>query len=714
MTRSRASPGMRALFGFEVTQVGLLAILCAGFLLAVLAQGLMKMLINTRKGVISERLLRRFRYTLISRILRFPRPHFQRVSQGELVSMVTAEAEPLGGIMGDMVAQPVFQGGMMLTIVSFLFIQSPWLGLAAVALIPLQAWLIPMLQRRINLLNKDRVREVRKLAEEIGETAAGASELRTNGGLRRRRAVVSSRLGRLFEIRYRIYRQKFFMKFLNNFITQLTPFFFFSVGGFLAIKGELTVGALVAALAAYKDLSAPWKELLTWYNQTQDMGLRWRLITERFAPRDILDERLFEGEPEEVPAINGPITLDGVTVAERDGTRVLCTLDLEIPAGAMVGVMSRSAQERRAFCELLTREVLPAQGRVTVAGHDLSTLHQGVIASRIGLAGSQPYFFSGTIGDNLTMGLRSGPNGKLVDQAATEEARLSGNSTDPVHGDWLDPRTAGFETRDEVSEWWMSLTEAMGTDVFLFRRGMDVRFDPEDHPELAERLVALRPLLWERLQQKGLTRAVHRFDTETFNPGLPVAGNLLYAVPTKNIMQEELAEDPRFHTVVTDLGLCRELLKMGKVVLSTLETLFGSGGTEHPMFRELGIDAPLFEKLVGIARRAREEGEVGLSQKEKGLLMTVPFRFSAEQIGEMFPEELKERILKIRSERREELRQAVSGLFAPLDADALSPGLTVLENAIWGKLALGAGAKAQKLRDAVAEVFIEDGLKRLV
>jgi len=35
-------------------------------------------------------------------------------------------------------------------------------------------------------------------------------------------------------------------------------------------------------LAAYKDLSSPWKELLTYYNQTQDMSLRWDVVVERF------------------------------------------------------------------------------------------------------------------------------------------------------------------------------------------------------------------------------------------------------------------------------------------------------------------------------------------------------------------------------------------------------------------------------------------------
>ena len=214
-------------FGVTFTQTQFLMLLCMGFLIAVLANGLLKMRLNTMKGVLAERLLRRFRFQLLTRMMRFPRPYFRQTSQGELVAMVTSEAEPMGGLMGDMISQPVFQAGQMITILAFLFAQSFWFGLASVALIPLQAWLIPRLQRQINLLNKSRIEEVRHLASEIGETAAGVSDIRTNGGLRYRAAQFSDRLGKLFDIRFDIYQKKFFMKFLNNFINQLTPFFFY-------------------------------------------------------------------------------------------------------------------------------------------------------------------------------------------------------------------------------------------------------------------------------------------------------------------------------------------------------------------------------------------------------------------------------------------------------------------------------------------------------
>ncbi|MEM6341341.1 MAG: ABC transporter transmembrane domain-containing protein, partial [Pseudomonadota bacterium] len=129
--------GIINVFGYQINQEQFLVALCLGYLLSVLVHGLLKMRLNTMKGITAERLLRRFRFKLLSRMRLFPRSYFRNTSQGELVSMVTSEAEPMGGLMGDALAQPVFQAGQMLIIVTFLFLQSVWFGLAGIALIPL-------------------------------------------------------------------------------------------------------------------------------------------------------------------------------------------------------------------------------------------------------------------------------------------------------------------------------------------------------------------------------------------------------------------------------------------------------------------------------------------------------------------------------------------------------------------------------------------------
>lgn len=700
--------------GFEVSQVTFLGILCIAFLVSVLGHGIVKMRINTMKGVLAERMLRRFRYQLIARILRFPQPYFERVSQGELVSMVTAESEPMGGLMGDAISQPVLQAGQMLTILGFLFLQSFWFGVAACALIPLQGWLIPKLQRQINLLNKKRIQEVRVLAAIIGESAQGVAALRLNGGWRYRLALVSHQLGRLFDIRFEIYQKKFFMKFLNNFISQLTPFFFFSIGGYLVLQGSVSIGALVAALAAYKDLSSPWKELLAYYNQTQDMSLRWEVITERFAPAGELDAALFDGEPGDIPRLDGDIVLDHITLRDADGNPVLEDITATLPAGGVIGIEAPSEEDRRALTEVLTREVMPTNGKVSIGGIDLSTLHHGAIAARIGRATSRPLMFQGTFGENVLMPIRFRPVEGGTDDPEHVEAVSAGNSSDPYSANWTDLAMAGVKTPAELSDWWMQLIEGVGSGTALFRRGLEQKVDDKDHPNLSARLIELRPTVQQAVRDSGLRRHAYFFKEEEYNPALPVAENLLFATPRQPITQELLAGQDEFMALLRELKLDEALVTLTRDVVDMLRQIFGLDGTDHPLFRNLGLDPKVYESAVDLVEKTREGGAGSLEPDEMALLLTIPFRISAEQIGPAFTDEFKARILELRQSHSEALLQSLGDLFEPLRMDKFAPGLTVLENALFGKISETAGSRGDELRRLIADVLAEAGAQKLV
>ncbi len=272
------------ILGHPFEQIPYLAVLCTAYLLLAGVNGGFKYVINVYNGVVSERMLRRMRYHLFAQTLRFPLSHFRRTSQGEVIAMITGEAEPVGGFVGDAIAVPAFQGGTLLTILAFMFVQDWALGLAAISLYPIQLYLIPKLQRQVNALSKERVRTVRRLSERIGEAVSSIEEIHSNDTSEWHRADFSRWLGTIYKIRFRIYKKKFLIKFINNFLAQLTPFFFFSIGGYLVITGGLTFGALVAVLSAYKDLAAPWKELLAWYQQMEDARVKYAQLVEQFDP----------------------------------------------------------------------------------------------------------------------------------------------------------------------------------------------------------------------------------------------------------------------------------------------------------------------------------------------------------------------------------------------------------------------------------------------
>ncbi len=703
--------------GISLSQTQFLLVLCFGFLLSVLVNGLLKMRLNTMKGVLAERLLRRLRFQLMDRLTRYPKPYFRKTSQGELVSMVTSEAEPMGGLMGDLLSQPVFQAGQMATILVFLFAQSFWFGLASVALIPLQAWLIPYLQRQINVLNKARIQEVRKLSTDIGETAAGVSDLRTNGGLRYQKSMLSDRLGTLFGIRFQIYQKKFFMKFINNFINQLTPFFFYSVGGVLAIRGDITVGALVAALAAYKDLSSPWKELLTYYNTTQDMATRWHVMAEKFAPPPLVEESLLDGSLDDIPHLKGDIVFKDVTVQDEDGDIVLDGVNLTIPQGSRVAIKASNESAALAIADVLTREVLPRHGSVTIGGQALNTVHQDVIANRVGYAHSKPYIFRGSLGENLMMPFKHTPrlNGDtppdLLDWQ--REAERAGNSVDPFTVDWLDPGLGGFANQQEVNEWWFSLVTAMGIDDFMVRRALRAILNPHSQCEFAEAIVKLRPVIAERLKEAGLDDIVYRFHPDKFNPISPLGSNLMYAMPTRMIQQVTLAQETGFQDILRKEGILDDLSNMAAGLIEGLVLTFGMDGTDHPLFRRFNMDEELYLRLADIAMRRREVGDAGLPEEDIALMVTVPFAFSAEQMGPAFSDALKEKILRIRENHAAAMIAELDGMFERLDEKRYIPVMTVLGNAIFGRISSMAGAREKEIEDLLVDIISEHGLRRI-
>ncbi|MEL6211617.1 MAG: ABC transporter ATP-binding protein, partial [Pseudomonadota bacterium] len=315
--------------------------------------------------------------------------------------------------------------------------------------------------------------------------------------------------------------------------------------------------------------------------------MRWDTITERFAPSGMVDEALFYAEPDEVPHLRGDIVLDQVTVRDGDGNPVLEDISLTIQGGAAIGITATNDEDRRAFGEMITRESLAASGTVTVSGHPVNSLHQAVIAQRMGEASSRPIMFQGNFGENVLMPMRYAPQtGTALSDAMREAARV-GNSADDLHANWLDPMRGAFTDQGDIRRFWYQLVQGMGSSDALVRRALDQSFDPAEHPKLRDALVELRPKVAGALRAAGLERYVFRFDAEKYNPALPLTENLLFATPLVEITPEVLGERIDFLRTLHRMDLGAQLETMSRDVIEMLRQIFGQTGTDHPLFRRV-------------------------------------------------------------------------------------------------------------------------------
>lgn len=110
-----------------------------------------------------------------------------------------------------------------------------------------------------------------------------------------------SRFGQLaaniYATRKAFYQTKFLINFLLNFFGQLIAFGIYLYGGLLVVRGELSVGSLVAVAAAHKDLLAPWKELLDFWQEYQSSDTKLNQILTGVGQDSQLLENLVRHDP---------------------------------------------------------------------------------------------------------------------------------------------------------------------------------------------------------------------------------------------------------------------------------------------------------------------------------------------------------------------------------------------------------------------------------
>ena len=711
----------KEIFAQEFEQIEYLLILCFAFLGLVLINGGFKFWINVYRGRMGEQMLRRMRYILYGRILRFPLPQFRKTSQGEVISMVTAEVEPLGGYIGEAISLPAFQGGTLITIIAFIMVQDPLLGVAAIALYPLQMYIIPKLQKKINQLGKQRVQAVRRLSDRIGETVSGAQEIHVHDTSAFARAHTAKWLATIFEIRYEIFQRKFFVKFLNNFIAQVTPFLFYSIGGYSVIKGDLSFGALVAVLAAYKDLSAPWKELLAHYQVAADSRIKYDQLIEQFQPPGMLAEDLQLNGPDIIPNLVGNFEASNVIIEDEDGFKSLDSANAIIPLNGSTAILGSSESGRDDLARLAARLTSPDKGSAKLGGADLSELHEAVLGRRTTYVDQSSYVFNGTIRENILYGLQHHPikepdyneDAKSAREQAIKEAELAGNSVDNPEADWVDFKGLGLTNKDQIEAHLNSVLIACGLRNDLRDFGLQSSVQVAKHPGLADSILTARRELLEQLKDPKIARLIEPFDREKFNTNMTIGENILMGTPVGTKFDlNSLGTNAYILSIIHKAELYQPFLNTGVKVAEIMIELFQDLPPGHEFFERYSfIQSDELPDFQHILRQIDANGLDALSEENKTRLLSLPFMLIPDRhrLG-LADDEIRKKLIIARKLFADELPDDLKNAIEFYDVEAYNTAASVQDNILFGKIAHGRAQAKKEVGQIIDAVVKKLGL----
>ena len=188
---------------------------------------------------------------------------------------------------------------------------------------------------------------------------------------------------------------------LSSIVKLLTSMSIFWFGGNMVMRGDMTLGQLIAFQMLSGQFSGPIMNLVGAWQTVQQSGL----AMERMG--DILhrqQEPVLSPLRQKLPTIHGEVRLENLVFRYRpDLEPVLRGLNLTVPAGSRVGIVGRSGSGKSTLAKLLQRLYSPEQGEIYIDGIPSGKVEPQWLRKQIGVVMQENYLFNGSIRDNIAI-----------------------------------------------------------------------------------------------------------------------------------------------------------------------------------------------------------------------------------------------------------------------------------------------------------------------
>jgi ATP-binding cassette subfamily B protein len=371
------------------------------------------------------RLLVRLRVQLDSRmtldfldhLVDLPYSFFQERSAGDLMERLNSNAT-VREILTSSALSGALDGMLVSLYLIIVLAVHPILGLIVLALGALRVLLFFALRRRHQELTSRSLQVEAASRSYQVEMLAGIESLKSLGAERRAVEHWSNLFADELNVALQRGRLNAIFDSVLAALTMASPFVILVYGALEVIRGELTLGTMLAVSALAAGFFAPLSTLVSTALQMQMLGSYFERID------DVLDTPPEQprGAALARPRLAGRITLENVSFRYNPAAPLVVNdVSLDIPAGSFVALVGPSGAGKSTLAHLLVGLYRPVTGRILYDGLDLAGLDLRAVRGQLGIVNQQPYLFGGSIGSNLSLADPSLSRNRLIEAARLAE-----------------------------------------------------------------------------------------------------------------------------------------------------------------------------------------------------------------------------------------------------------------------------------------------------
>lgn len=366
-----------------------------------------------------QKIVMSLRKSMFLKLQKLPIAFFDRNHHGDIMSRLTNDIENIDVTISQSTVELMNDMIMIVGSLALMIWISPLLTLASLIMVPLVFILTKTIASRTTKLFVDQQRELGTLNGQIEESVQGLSVIKAfsheNEAIRDFSAINK----RLTDVGMKAQVWSGYMMPLMNVINNLGFTAVASVGGFLAVKGMITVGMIASFLTYSRQFSRPLNDVASIFNTLQSAVAGAERVFE------ILDER---EEPDDhtnakgISVFKGRIVFDDVSFGYTPDHPILKHVSFHVNSGESIALVGPTGAGKTTIINLLTRFYDSDSGTISADGVDIRDYRRSEYRGLFGIVLQDTYLFHGSFLENLRYGKLDATEEEVINAASTADA----------------------------------------------------------------------------------------------------------------------------------------------------------------------------------------------------------------------------------------------------------------------------------------------------
>ncbi len=368
---------------------------------------------------VSQRGLKGLRKDLFEHLQTMPLAFFDRNPSGDLMSRLTNDIEAINQAVSQNVTSLIASVLSMVGILVAMFVLDKWLALASLLVVPIMFWFTQFVARYTRRGFRDLQKHLGELNATMEESISGQKVITA---FRRNESAVAA----FRERNESVYRSgvsantyALLLMPLTNVLGNFFVIVLAGLGGFLALRGLVTVGVIATFIVYGQNFINPLRQIANIYNSIQAALAGAERIFETI---DTPSEPDAPASAPAMAAIRGDVCFENVDFGYRPDQHVIKDMSLHAQPGQMIALVGPTGAGKTTIINLLTRFYEAGGGCIEIDGRDIRDISKADLRRQLGLVLQDTFLFSASVMDNIRYGRLDATDAEVIAAAEMADA----------------------------------------------------------------------------------------------------------------------------------------------------------------------------------------------------------------------------------------------------------------------------------------------------